>query len=168
MVTDGSLENFGSNVIHVHASTLQPLQTLQSFTYSTLPSTTRHSPTSAAAAATAAAYSSNEGYQYHQLGTAKLSQDSHHYHGSGSSSRLDQNIYSKVEVISPYKSTLHGATAQVYSTIPSSSPNSANYDHTATLYSASNPTHGATITYSADSTGSNSSVAGGIVIGASQ
>lgn len=170
MVTDGTLDNFGSNVIHVHASTLQPLQTLQSFTYPSLTSSGRHSPSSAAAAA-AAAYNTSDGYQYHQSGGNKLHQESHVYnpHGSSSSGRIDPSLYSKLEVIPSYKSTLHGATAQVYSTIPSSSPNTGVYgDHTATLYSASHPNQGTTITYnSADSSGGAGSVSGGIVIGSS-
>ena len=166
MVTDGTLDNFGSNVIHVHASSLQPLQTLQSFTYPSLTSSGRHSPTLAAATA-AAAYNSSDGDQYHQGSGNKLHQDAHHYHVS--SNRVDPSLYSKIEVIPSYKSTLHGATAQVYSTIPSSSPNTGVYDHTATLYSAANPNQGATITYNqSDSTGGGgSSIPGGIVIGSS-
>lgn len=169
MVTDGTLDNFGSNVIHVHAGSLQPLQTLQSFTYPSLTSSGRHSPSSAAAAA-AAAYNTSDGYQYHQGGGNKLHQDTHHYishHGSGSSSRLDPSLYSKIEVIPSYKSTLHGATAQVYSTIPSSSPNTGVYDHTATLYSVANPNQGATITYNPSDSSGGSSIPGGIVIGSS-
>ncbi|XP_046446838.1 box A-binding factor-like isoform X3 [Daphnia pulex] len=179
MVTDGTVDNFGSNVIHVHTTSLQPLQTLQSFTY---PSSDRHSPNSAAAAA-AAAYNTSDGYQYHQIGSnSKLQtqqETSHHHytsllsHGGGGSSGsssgrlVDPSLYSKLEVTpSQYKSTLHGATAQVYShNIPSSSPNhSGVYDHTATLYSASNPSQGATITYN-PSNSSGLSSSSGIVIG---
>lgn len=179
MVTDGTVDNFGSNVIHVHTTSLQPLQTLQSFTY---PSSDRHSPNSAAAAA-AAAYNTSDGYQYHQIGSnSKLQSQQetshHHYtsllsHGGGGSSGsssgrlVDPSLYSKLEVTpSQYKSTLHGATAQVYShNIPSSSPNhSGVYDHTATLYSASNPSQGATITYN-PSNSSGLSSSSGIVIG---
>lgn len=180
MVTDGTVDNFGSNVIHVHATSLQPLQTLQSFTY---PSLDRHSPSSAAAAA-AAAYNTSDGYQYHQIGNnAKLQQQEtshHHYtsliHGGGSATSgsssgrlIDPSLYTKIEVTpSQYKSTLHGATAQVYShNIPSSSPNNSGvYDHTATLYSASNPSQGATITYNPSNSSGLSSSAG-IVIGSS-
>jgi hypothetical protein len=178
LVTDGTVDNFGSNVIHVHTTSLQPLQTLQSFSY---PSSDRHSPSSAAAAA-AAAYNTSDGYQYHQIGNhSKLQQQEtshHHYssliHGGGSGSSgssgsgrlVDPSLYSKIEVTpSQYKSNLHGATAQVYShAIPSSSPNVV-FD-TATLYSASNPSQGATITYN-PSNSSGLSSSSGIVIGSS-
>ena len=178
LVTDGTVDNFGSNIIHVHTTSLQPLQTLQSFSY---PSSDRHSPSSAAAAA-AAAYNTSDGYQYHQIGNhSKLQQQEtshHHYssliHGGGSGSSgssgsgrlVDPSLYSKIEVTpSQYKSNLHGATAQVYShAIPSSSPNVV-FD-TATLYSASNPSQGATITYN-PSNSSGLSSSSGIVIGSS-
>lgn len=175
MVTDGTLDNFGNNVIHVHTGSLQPLQTLQSFTFPSILSSGRHSPASAAAAA-AAAYNTSDSYQYQQIGNTKLQQQhevTHHHYGSlhhggtssGSSSGrlLDSSLYSKIEVIPSYKSNLHGATAQVYShNIPSSSPNNVGvYDHTATLYSASNPTQGTIINYNS------SDSSAGIVIGSS-
>lgn len=170
MVTDGSLENFGNNIIHIQTGSLQSLQTLQAFPYTSLSG--RHSPSSAAAAA-AAAYNTSDGYQYHQSGVGKLHQESHPYsshHGVSTSGRLDSNAYSKIEGISSYKTALHGATAQVYSNIPSSSPNTVVYgDHTATLYSGSNPNH-ATITFNSNdgSGGAGSSIGPGIMIGSSQ
>ncbi|XP_032779626.2 box A-binding factor isoform X2 [Daphnia magna] len=184
MVTDGTLDNFGNNVIHVHSSSLQPLQTLQSFSFPSLSSSGRHSPTSAAAAA-AAAYNTSDTYQYQQIGNTKLQQQQqeathHHYgtlhHGSGGTSSgsssgrlLDSSLYSKIEVIPSYKTALHGATAQVYShNIPSSSPNNVGvYDHTATLYSASNPTQGTIINYNSPDSSAGLSSSGGIVIGSS-
>ncbi|XP_057371509.1 box A-binding factor-like isoform X2 [Daphnia carinata] len=178
MVTDGTLDNFGNNIIHVHSSSLQPLQTLQSFSFSSLSSSGRHSPSSvAAAAAAAAAYNASDTYQYQQIGNTKLQQQqqeaTHHHYGtlhhssggtpSGSSSgrQLDPSLYSKIEVIPSYKTNLHGATAQVYShNIPSSSPNNVGvYDHTATLYSATNPAQGTIINYNSPDSSA------GIVIG---
>ena len=172
MVSDGTLENFGSNIIHVHSSSLQPLQTLQSFSYPSLTSSGRHSPTSSAAAAAAAAYNASDSYPYHGSGGNKLHQESHHAYSrnSTSSNQLDSNLYNKIEVIPSYKSALHGATAQVYSAIQSTSPSTSIYgDHTATLYSVSNPNQGTTITYNSSdaSGGNNTSLSGGIVIGSS-
>jgi len=134
MVTEGSIDNYG-NIIHVHTSSLQPLQTLQNYTYHPASSSGRHSPSDAATAA--AAYSSSSdvyqhGGSYHHQGK---SQQDHHYHHHGNfsaSSRMDPTLYNKIEVIPSYKSNLHGATAQVYTAL--ASPPSTTYDQTATLY----------------------------------
>lgn len=69
---------------------------------------------------------------------------------------MDPNLYSKIEVL-PYKPTLHGATSQVYTL----SPPPPSYDQTATLYSATTPTLGATITYNPGETGPGSVGNGG-------
>lgn len=160
MVTDGTLESFGSGIIQVHTSSLQPLQTLQSFSYQSLTSSGRHSPSSAAAVV-ASAYNTSDNYPYHTSSGNKLHQEAHHhgYNNRAASGQLDSNQYSKIEPIPSYKSALHGATAQVFSTIQSTSPGTSIYgDQTATLYSGSNPNQGATITYNpADASGGNSS-----------
>lgn len=138
MVTEGSIDNFG-NIIHVHTSSLQPLQTLQSYTYHPSSSSSgRHSPSDAAAATAAYSSSISDGYQhnYHH-GIPKQEHHYHQHHGNSSSasSRMEQNLYNKIEVIPSYKSTLHGATAQVYTALASPSSSGAlTYDHTATLY----------------------------------
>lgn len=168
MVTDGTLENFGSGIIHLHTSSLQPLQTLQSFSYQSLTSSGRHSPSSAAAAAAAAAYNTSDSYPYHSSGGNKLHQEAHHqgYNNRAASGQLESNQYSKIEIIPSYKSALHGATAQVFSAIQSTSPSTSIYgDQTATLYSVSNPNQGTTISYADPSGGNSSSLA--TVIGSS-
>lgn len=157
-------DSYGTNVIHV--STLQPLHNVQTFSYNQSTSG-KHSPTSAAAAA-AAAYNATDDYQYHH-GSNKMHQESTQFstmHGS-SSSRVDPTLYSKVEVIPTYKSTLHGTTGQVYTSLSPPSSGAGVYDHTATLYSGTNPTQGTTLTY--ESTGGSPSLGGsGIVIGSCQ
>jgi len=142
-----ALDSFG-NVIHVHTTSLQSLQPLQSFIY---PSSGRHSSSttssSAAAAAAAAAAYSNDGYpqQPYQRGE-------HHYEnpsgGSGSSvGRIDPNLYSKIEAIPSYKTNLHGG-GHVYTM----SPPPPSYDHTATLYSATT-SMGTTIAFNPSGSG---------------
>lgn len=146
-----ALDSFG-NVIHVHTTSLQSLQPLQSFIY---PSSGRHSSSttssSAAAAAAAAAYS-NDGYpqQPYQRGE-------HHYENSGvsASGRIDPNLYSKIETIPSYKTNLHGG-GHVYTM----SPPPPSYDHTATLYSATT-SMGTTIAFNPSGSGEGNSGSSG-------
>lgn len=147
-----ALDSFG-NVIHVHTTSLQSLQPLQSFIY---PSSGRHSSSttssSAAAAAAAAAAYSNDGYpqQTYQRGE-------HHYEnpsGGTSVGRIDPNLYSKIESIPSYKSNLHGG-GHVYTM----SPPPPSYDssgHTATLYSATTSL-GTTIAFNPSGSGEGNS-----------
>ena len=130
MVSEAALDSFG-NVVHVHTTTLQPLQTLQSFTYHPA-SVGRSSHSSSAAATTAAAYRTDG---YHG-GGYRDGEQQHYNSGSGNASgsgRMnDPNMYSKIELIS-YKPALHGATSQVYGAM---SPPQSSYDHTVTIHSA--------------------------------
>ena len=109
--TEGALDGVYGNVVVTSATSLQ---TLQSFAYnqaSTSPSTTQsnYSPDAGNAAA------------YHHAGYHKLE----HYAtlatpgvgsaaaSSGAGSIRVDPMYSKIEIIAPYKSSMHGTTAQV-------------------------------------------------------
>lgn len=160
IVSEAALDGFGS-VIQLQTTSLQPLQTFQSFTY--LTSAGRHSSSGSnnPIAAAAAAYN-NDGYQQQQHGSGgayhqhRGNPDHHgHYGGNASGSNstpsgrmVDPNLH-KIDGIPSYKTALHGAAAQIYTL----SPPPSIYDQTATLYSGTAPNIGTTITYNTGESG---------------